>query len=116
MYYYECPACGNVHDFVPGATVKYFWFDGAKVTQEQRRRLRDGDPCVRVELPERSWGEVEAPAPLPERTCHECGDGGCSDCIPDEVCQECIALDDEADEFGYCSPGCIACLNNWSHR
>lgn len=43
-----------------------------------------------------------------ERACDACGKDGCVDCVSDAVCRTC-------DPSPVCEPGCLACLNGWSH-
>lgn len=53
-------------------------------------------------------------AELPERECFHCNETGCADCVVDGVCAGCRE-DFEREDINECRPGCLACLNDWSH-
>lgn len=70
------------------------------------QRVHDLD--INALLASDDWG-------FPNRECEECGEQGCNACIPTGVweCSECKPRVDV--DAGTCQPGCLACLNDWSH-
>lgn len=95
LYYYECPACGNVHD-VDLQPVPRLWYDPARVSAEKLALLEASvrrDSGVLAVSTDGSWGITRIAPTLPHRACDGCGAEGCLDCLPDTLCAVCRACE-----------------------
>lgn len=112
-YYYECPSCLTVHD-VNAQAHPLVWFDVDKLSPESveilTNQLNGKGPILPIPVLGREAIGTVFPPQLPDRSCGECGKDGCIDCIPGTLCKKCQGMQPET-----CRPGCIACLNGWSH-
>lgn len=106
-YHYECPSCDTIHDFDPRPQ-PLVWFDPERIDPADIQRVLDGQQTILPSLSGEGSGITYTPPELPDRQCRACGQDGCLDCLPNEVCSTC-AHDPEYTGLDYACPGCGEC-------